>query len=121
MTTPVSTSLRMYEIAATAMTKTTKKHRMPATGCSSPLRKPVEVADNVNFTTGENHVAGARTNAECSTCHVGGDNNQLTVAKSHDISGMETAKGLLAVRVNGASIDPTNSDVQIECFVDQSG
>lgn len=69
--------------------------------------------DNVNFTTGENHVAGARTNAECSTCHVGGDNNQLTVAKSHDISGMETAKGLLAVRVNGASIDPTNSDVQL--------
>jgi OmcA/MtrC family decaheme c-type cytochrome len=69
--------------------------------------------DDVNFETGANHVAGARTNAECSTCHVGDESNQLTVARSHDISGYAEAKGLLAVRVDATAIDPTNGDVQL--------
>ena len=69
--------------------------------------------DDVNFETGANHVAGARSNAECSTCHVGGENNQLRVDKVHDISGYADAKALLALRVDGSSLDPINNDVQL--------
>jgi len=69
--------------------------------------------DDVDFVTGANHVAGARTNAECSTCHVGGANNQLRVDRVHDISGYVDAKSLLALRVDGSSLDPTNNDVQL--------
>lgn len=70
--------------------------------------------DDVNFDTGANHVAGARTNAECSTCHVGGDNNQLRVDVVHNISGYVDAKELMALRVDGSSLDPTNNDVQLQ-------
>ena len=69
--------------------------------------------DDVNFETGANHVAGARTNSECSTCHVGGDTNQLRVDKVHNISGYVGAKGLMALRVDGSSLDATNNDVQL--------
>ncbi len=69
--------------------------------------------DDVNFETGANHIAGARTNAECSTCHVGDDTNQLRVDKVHDISGYADAKGLMALRIDGSSLDPTNNDVQL--------
>tara|TARA_R110001599_G_scaffold261541_1_gene461956 strand:- start:10884 stop:13022 length:2139 start_codon:yes stop_codon:yes gene_type:complete len=69
--------------------------------------------DDVNFETGVNHVAGARTNSECSTCHVGGDTNQLRVDKVHNISGYVDAKDLMALRVEGSSLDATNNDVQL--------
>lgn len=69
--------------------------------------------DDVNFVTGLNHEAGDRTNAECSTCHVGGESNQLRVDIAHDISGFGDAKNRFALRVDGSSIDPTNNDVQI--------
>lgn len=69
--------------------------------------------DDVDFVTGVNHVAGARTNSECSTCHVGGATNQLRVDVVHDISGYSDAKELMALRVDGSSLDPTNNDVQL--------
>jgi OmcA/MtrC family decaheme c-type cytochrome len=69
--------------------------------------------DDVNFETGVNHVSGARTNAECSTCHVGGENNQLRVDVVHNIAGFVDAKTLMALRVDGSSLDPTNNDAQL--------
>lgn len=69
--------------------------------------------DDVNFTTGVNHEAGARTDAECSTCHVGGSGNQLEIERSHEIGGKAAAKELMAVRVDSTSIDGTNGDVQV--------
>jgi OmcA/MtrC family decaheme c-type cytochrome len=69
--------------------------------------------DDVNFTTGENHIAGARTNAECSTCHVGNESNLLRVDRSHEIGGMEKVRELFAVRVDETKLDPTNNDVQL--------
>lgn len=69
--------------------------------------------DDVNFVTGAGHVVGPRTNAECSTCHVGDESNQLRVDAVHNISGYADAKGLLALRVDGSSLDPANNDVQI--------
>ncbi len=69
--------------------------------------------DDVNFETGTNHVAGARSDAECSTCHVGGTNNQLAVDYVHDIGGYVDAKELLTLRMDGSALDPTNNDVQL--------
>lgn len=67
--------------------------------------------DDVNFETGVGH--SVATNAECSTCHVGDESNQLRVDAVHNISGYTDAKGLLALRVDGSSLDPTNNDVQL--------
>lgn len=69
--------------------------------------------DDVNFVTGANHFAGARTNEECSTCHVGGSGNQAEIDWAHQIGGKADAKGLMAVRIDNTAIDETNGDVQV--------
>ncbi|MCG8613599.1 MAG: OmcA/MtrC family decaheme c-type cytochrome [Pseudomonadales bacterium] len=69
--------------------------------------------DDVNFTTGEGHIAGARDNSECSTCHTGSADNQLTVANVHNIKGLELAQRQVAISFERGKLDPADNSLQV--------